>query len=164
MAPGAGGEVGALADLGEDERRDVVAAYAADRHPLLAFGANGAPERLRARFLDLSERVALVLTGELHDADVGARASPTPFAAMPSASPGTAVRASVLWLTARQVTDIAGAELGSTLGRVEQARFVMDEAGVEVDDVSRSCRASAPAASPTCPASSTPRSHARGEP
>jgi len=57
-----------------------VAAFARDRHPLVAFGANGAPSRLKERFAafaDLVDREVLVLTGELHGVDVGAQASPT---------------------------------------------------------------------------------------
>jgi hypothetical protein len=51
------------------------------------------------------------------------------------ASPGTAVRAAVLWLTPAQVTALTWTEIGYRLGRLDRARFVMDEADVEVGDL-----------------------------
>lgn len=135
------GEVELVEDMEPGERRAAVAAFARDRYPLVAFGANGAPSRLETRFAAFEEpadREALVLTGELHGVDVGAQASPTAFGTMPGAlfpSPGTAVRASILWLTPAQLAEITKAELGYRLGRLDRARFTMDEAGVEVDDV-----------------------------
>ncbi|MBA3326990.1 MAG: hypothetical protein H0T43_01645 [Solirubrobacterales bacterium] len=135
------GEVEQVEDMEPGDRRAVVSAFARDRHPLVAFGANGAPSRLQARFAafdDPADRAALVLTGELHGVDVGAQASPTAFGTMPGAliaSPGTAVRASVLWLTPPQLAELTKAELGYRLGRLDRARFVMDEAGVAVDDL-----------------------------
>src|SRR5215218_6576516 len=41
------GEVELLADMAPGDREAVVAAFARDRHPLVAFGALGAPARLR---------------------------------------------------------------------------------------------------------------------
>jgi hypothetical protein len=130
-----------LEAMAPEKRRAVVDAYARDRHPLVAFGANGAPARLQARFGAFEEpadRAVLVLTGRLHGVDVGAQASPTAFGSMPGAliaSPGTAVRASVLWLTPLQLATLTMAELGYRLGRLEHARFEMDEAGVAVEDL-----------------------------
>ena len=59
--------------------------HGGERHPLLAFGSNGAPERLALKFNDLpdDERELLVLAGHLHglrrrrgpDADVLRRAA-----------------------------------------------------------------------------------------
>ena len=124
-----------------NERAALVARFAEDRHPLVAFGANGAPTRLRDRFAEFeseADRTALVLTGWLHDVDVAAQATPTVLGTMPGvlvASPGTAVRASILWLTSRQLTAITWAELGYRLGRLDRAHFEMDEAGVTVDDL-----------------------------
>jgi hypothetical protein len=135
------GTVEHVEDMEPSERREVVAAFARDRHPLVAFGANGAPSRLQERFAAFDEpadRTVLVLTGELHGVDVGAQASPTYYGTMPGAlfaSPGTAVRAAVLWLTPPQFAVVTQAELGYRLGRLDRARFVMDEAGVKVDDV-----------------------------
>ena len=135
------GDVELIEDIPPGDRRAVVSAFARDRHPLIAFGANGAPSRLQERFAgsaDPDDHEVLVLTGELHDVDVGAQPSPTPFGTMPAvlfASPGTAVRASVLWLTPAQLAELTKAELGYRLGRLDRARFVMDEAGVSVRDL-----------------------------
>lgn len=135
------GEVEPIEAMTPADRLGVVAAFARDRHPLVAFGANGAPVRLQDRFAafdDPADREALVLTGELHDVDVGAQASPTAFGTVPGAlfaSPGTAVRAAILWLTPLQLAELTIAELGYRLGRLDRAHFVMDEAGVEVDDL-----------------------------
>lgn len=135
------GEVTVVEAMPPGERRAVVAAYASDRHPLVTFGANGAPDRLQLRFHEFSEvadREALVLTGELHDVDVGAQASPTAFGNFPGAliaSPGTAVRASVLWLTPTQLAEITRWELGYRLGRLDKAWFTADETDVEVEDL-----------------------------
>jgi hypothetical protein len=118
--------------------REAVDAARRGRHPLVAFGANGAPARLIARFAPLpdpADRSALVLTGDLHDVDVGAQAAPTAFGTVPGAlfaSPGTAVRAAVLWLTSRQLEALTIMELGYRFGRLERARFAADEPGIEV--------------------------------
>lgn len=135
------GEVEVIADMEPRDRQAVVSVMGEGRHPLVAFGANGAPSRLQDRFgafEDPADREALVLTGELHDLDVAAQASPTAYGAMPGvlvASPGTAVRASVLWLTPLQLATLTFAELGYRLGRLDRACFVMDEADVTVDDL-----------------------------
>ncbi len=133
------GGVEPLAGMEPSARREILAAYTQDRHPLVAFGANGAPERLQARFGPCEEpadRAVLVLTGDLHGVDVGAQASPTAYGTMPGvlfASRGTAVRAAVLWLTPLQLATLTMAELGYRLGRLEHARFVADDAGVAVE-------------------------------
>jgi hypothetical protein len=135
------GEVEPVEDMEPGDRHDVVSAFARDRHPLMAFGANGAPSRLQERFAgfdDPADRAVLVVTGELHGVDVGAQASPTAFGSMPGvlfASPGTAVRAAVLWLTPSQLAELTKMELSYRLGRLDRARFVSDEAGVAVDDL-----------------------------
>ena len=60
-------------------------ATADGRHPLLAFGSNGAPERLALKFTDCrdDERELLVLAGDLHDFDVGAAPMPTFYGSLP---------------------------------------------------------------------------------
>ena len=116
-----------------------LAVLTAGRHPLLAFGSNAAPRPLAAKlahFPAVEDRTALVLTGELHDVDVGASASPAVYGAMPAAlfpSPGTAVRAAVLWLTPAQVTQLTWSELSYRLGRLDRAGFVADDAAMTVD-------------------------------
>ena len=135
------GGLGVRAEMEPAQRRALVEEFSADRHPLVAFGANGAPSRLETRFAgfeDPADRSALVLTGWLHEVDVGAQASPTFYGSMPGAlvaSPGTAVRAAVLWLTTRQLAEITLAELGYRLGRLDRAHFTMDEADVDVEDL-----------------------------
>ena len=116
-------------------------AFIADRHPLVTFGANGAPQRLIERFAGFAEptdRDVLVLTGQLHDFDVGANVVPVPYGAVPAIlfdSPGTAVRAAVLWLTPLQVETLVFAELGYRLGRLDHAQFEIDEVDVTIDMV-----------------------------
>jgi hypothetical protein len=134
-----GDEIRLVEEMEPGERREVVSSFARDRYPLVTFGANGAPSRLQVRFAgfeDPEDRAALVLTGALHGVDVGAQASPTAFGSVPGAlfaSPGTAVRAAVLWLTPLQLATLTFAELGYRLGRLDRARFEMDEAGVDVE-------------------------------
>ncbi len=121
--------------------RELVAAFVADRHPLVAFGSNGAPARLAAKLEHLPEpadRTVLVLTGDLHGVDVCAQASPSILGTLPAAlvaSPPAAVRAAVLWLTAAQVTQLTWTEVGYRLGRLDRARFVADDADLAVDDL-----------------------------
>ncbi len=136
-----GGAVELLDDLDPDARRAAIATFTRDRHPLLAFGSNAAPDTLTAKFAHFAapaDRDVLVLAGHLHDFDVGAGASPTAYGALPAAlfaSPGTAVRAAVVWVTAAQAEQLTWTELGYTLGRLDTARFVTDEADVAVDQV-----------------------------
>ena len=128
------GEVRPIADVDLE-------AFTADRHPLVTFGANGAPQRLIDRFAGFAEpadRDVLVLSGHLHGFVVVANVVRVPSGADPgnlSYSPGTAVRAAVLWLTLRQVETVVFAELGYRLGRLDHARFEIDEVDVTTDAV-----------------------------
>lgn len=67
-----------LAEINPDEARAaMVESFARDRHPLLAFGGNAAPNWLATKFAhfpDEVDRTVLVLAGSLHDFD----ASTTP--------------------------------------------------------------------------------------
>ncbi|HEY1284695.1 MAG TPA: hypothetical protein VGF04_01285 [Solirubrobacterales bacterium] len=134
-------EVGLLEEMSMEKRKATVGAFTGGRHPLLSFGANAAPSRLAAKFAhfeDDADREALVLTGDLHGVDVGAVASPGILGYMPAtlfASPETAVRAAVVWVTADQATQLAWSELTYQLGCLEEARFEMDEADVEIEDL-----------------------------
>jgi hypothetical protein len=116
-------------------------AFTADRHPLLAYGGNAAPTWLTAKFAhfpDEADRTVLVLAGELHDFDVGPAASLAPFGYMPAtifASPGTTVRASIVWATAAQVTQLTWSEIPYRLVRLDDAHFVPDEADVLIDEI-----------------------------
>jgi hypothetical protein len=128
------GEVRPIADVDLE-------AFTADRHPLVTFGANGAPHRLIERFAgfaDPADRDVLVLTGHLHDFDVGANVVPVPYGAVPAIlfhCPGAEVRAAVLWLTPLQVETVVFAELGYRLGRLDHAQFEIDEVDVTIDVV-----------------------------
>ena len=136
-----GGDVQLLEDLDPAERDATIRRFARDRHPILAFGSNAAPGRLKFKFghfPDEADRTVLVLRGHLHDLDVGAAASPTVYGSVPAAlfsSPGTAVQAAVLWVTATQATQLTWSELSYRLGRLDCSRFEVDEADVEVENV-----------------------------
>jgi len=136
-----GGDVELLRDVDPARRASAVAAFAEDRHPLLAFGANASPSRLALKFRHFpreADREVLVLSGELHDLDVGAVPSVPLLGYMPGslfASSGTAVRAAVIWVTPAQVEQLAWSEMTYRLGRLEEARFEADEADVEIDDI-----------------------------
>lgn len=124
-----------LADMDAPRRDDVQRAMAREdeRIALLAYGSNGAPRQLAAKFAHFSEaddRRVLVLAGALHDFDVGVAAHPTGYGAMPAtifASPGTAVRAAVVWATPAQFELLTWSELSYRLGRLEGVRFEPDD-------------------------------------
>jgi hypothetical protein len=164
----AGGEVEPLAEMSPAVRDDAIGEYAAGadgRLPLLAIGSNGAPAVLERKFAHLereSDRAALVLTGRLHDFDVGFAAQPALYGSLPAtlfASPGTATWVSMLWVTPAQFTQLAWSELSYRLGRLE-TRFEVDEGGAAFDEVlvfvsrfGAFCPAGRPAALAAVPAS-----------
>ena len=77
-----------------------------------------------------------MLAGYLHGLDVGPVATATAYGAMPAtlfASPGTAVRAAVVWVTVAQATQLTWSELSYHLARLETAHFVADREDVDVD-------------------------------
>ena len=121
---------------GEDvtplERWD--ARVADGRHPLLAFGSNGAPETLIRKFTHLprEDRSIVVLAGDLHDFDVAAAGHPTAYGAFPATlvpSAGTALRASILWVTPAQLTALTWTEVSYRLGRLDGVRFTPEVDG-----------------------------------
>jgi hypothetical protein len=136
-----GADLWLLDDLAPGTRRSTVRDFARGRHPLLAFGSNAAPTTLTIKFAHFpaeADRAVLVSAGDLHGLDVGVAASPTGYGSMPAAlfaSPGTAVRAAVLWLTPAQVTQLTWSELSYQLARLDRAHFDMDEDHVGVDEV-----------------------------
>jgi hypothetical protein len=139
----AGGEVDLFESIAPVERQLILGQFtAADsgRLPLLAIGSNAAPETLQrkfAHFADAQDRAVLVLTGRLHDFDVGVAAQPTMYGAMPATlfpSPGTAVGASVLWVTPAQFTQLAWSEISYWLGRL-RTRFEVDSGLARFDEV-----------------------------
>ena len=111
------------------------------RFPLLSFGSNGAPDTLIRKFAHLppgQQRIP-VLAGGLRDLDVGAPGNPAAYGAFPATlfvSPGTALRASVLFVTAEQLTALTWTEVSYRLGRLDGVRFEPDAAGSpDVDHV-----------------------------
>lgn len=137
------GSVRPLAELEEPEREELVERYtdgAGPRLPLLAIGSNAAPEVLERKFGHFpegEERAVLALSGQLHEFDVGAAAQPAIYGSMPATlfeSPGTAVAASVLWLTPDQFTQLVWSELSYHLGRLH-TRFEIADVELGFDDV-----------------------------
>ena len=128
-------------DLDRAKRESIAKDFTRDRYPILSIGGNGAPEWLTTKFAHFpnqEDRSVLVLTGDLHGLDVGAAAELTPLGYMPAnlfASPGTAVRAAVIWATADQVTQLTWSEVSYSLGRLDEARFVVDETDLQVEEV-----------------------------
>jgi hypothetical protein len=103
----------------------------ADRVPLMAYGANGSPERLALKLAHLPDghREALILAGDLEGFDVGVAAQPPLFSSMPATliqSPGTTVRVAVLFLTPVQFTALWWTELSYKLGALENITLVTE--------------------------------------
>jgi hypothetical protein len=125
-----------LRDIVAGRRKQLVAQYvdeSDDRIPLLAYGANGSPERLALKLAHLPDghREVLILAGDLEDFDVGAAAQPPLFSSMPATlipSPGTAVRVAVLFLTPVQFTALWWTELSYKLGALTGITLTTDVA------------------------------------
>lgn len=139
----AGAGVEPLEDLDAAARERVLARFTSDasgRLPVLALGSNASPatlERKFAHFPEEEDRAVLALTGRLHDFDVGAAAQPTVYGSMPATlfpSPGTAVCATVLWVTAAQFTQLAWSEFSYRLGRL-RTRLDLDHDGTSFDEI-----------------------------
>ncbi len=126
------------------ERRESVldsfTSTAGGRLPVLAIGSNAAPgalERKFAHFAEEEDRAVLALTGRLHEFDIGVAAQPTMYGSMPATlfpSPGTAVAATILWVTPVQFTQLTWSEFTYRLGRL-RARFEIEETATELDEV-----------------------------
>jgi len=131
-----------LADMSAGEQEGVLAQFTSDgggRSPVVAIGSNAAPETLEAKFAHFPEedRAVLALTGRLRGFDVGAAAQPTAYGSMPATlfpSPGTAVCATVLWVTPTQFTQLAWSEFSYHLGKL-RTRFEVDEGDAHFDEV-----------------------------
>jgi hypothetical protein len=139
----ADGEVELLESLTPAEQQLTLAQFTgadSGRLPLLAIGSNAAPEVLKRKFAHFAagdDRTVLALTGCLHDFDVGVAAQPTMYGSMPAtlfASPGTAVGASVLWVTPAQFTQLAWSEISYRLGKL-RTRFDVDGGATSFDEV-----------------------------
>lgn len=139
----ADGGIQLLAELDEPERERIIerfSAPSAGRAPLLAIGSNAAPDALRRKFghfEDPADRTVLVVTGRLHEFDVGFAAHPTLYGALPATifpSPGTAAATALLWLTPAQFTQLTWTELSYALGRL-RAPFTVEDADERFDEV-----------------------------
>jgi hypothetical protein len=135
------GRVEPLEALEPGAREEMIAGFSGDgRLPVLSTGSNVAPEALErklAHFGDAEERTVLALTGRLHDFDIGVAAQPTMYGSLPATpfpSPGTAVRAAILWVTPAQLTQLAWSEISYRLGSL-RTRFEVDEAAAGFDEV-----------------------------
>jgi hypothetical protein len=135
------GHVEDLARMSAERRHEVVSEYmhADNRVRLLAYGANAAPERLALKLAHLGDedRRALILAGDLEGFDVGAAAQGPWFSSMPGtlvASPGTAVRVGVLFLTPLQFTTLWWTEVSYKLGELADITLETD-AGQPVERV-----------------------------
>jgi hypothetical protein len=123
-----------LAGMDPGRRRKLADEYlneAAGRVPLLAYGANGSPERLALKLAHLPEadREALILAAELEGFDIGASAHPPVFMTMPATmfcSPGTVVRVAVLFLTLTQFTALWWTELSYRVGALSGVTLTTD--------------------------------------
>jgi hypothetical protein len=128
-------------ELAQD--REILGRYtdpSSGRIPLLAYGANGSPERLAAKLAHLpaDQRDALVLAGYLEGFDIGAVAHPPVWSSMagtPITSPGTQVRVSILYLTDIQFTALWWTELSYRLGALERVVFKADLLDDPIDRV-----------------------------
>lgn len=138
-----GAEVEPLADLTAAERERIIgqlSSPASGRLPLLACGSNAAPEALERKFAHFAgehDRTVLVLTGRLHDFDVGVAPQPTMYGSMPATlfpSPATAVQTALLWVTSAQFTQLVWSEITYRMGRLK-TRFDVDESGESFDEV-----------------------------
>jgi hypothetical protein len=140
LSGGAVEPLAAMEPAGRERAIDRFAAPERGRLPVLSIGSNTAPEvaeRKFAHFEDEEDRAVLALSGHLHDFDVGVAAQPTMYGSLPATlfpSPGTAVRAALLWVTPAQFTQLAWSEISYRLGRL-RTRFEVDGDGPGCDEV-----------------------------
>lgn len=136
-------EVEPFAEISAAERESTLEQFTSEgsgRSPLLAIGSNAAPDTLVrkfAHFEDAADRTVLAVTGRLREFDVGVAANPTLYGSMPATifpSPGTAVCATVLWVTPQQFTQLTWSELTYRLGRL-RTRFEADDGDAHFDEV-----------------------------
>jgi hypothetical protein len=129
--------------MAEDRRQAVLDRFTGTdggRLPVLAIGSNAAPEALERKFAHFDaeeDRSVLALTGYLHEFDVGVAAQPTMYGSLPATlfpSPGTRARATVLWVTPAQFTQLTWSELTYRLGRL-RTRFEVEETATTFDEV-----------------------------
>ncbi|HMT04220.1 MAG: hypothetical protein KDB48_09180 [Solirubrobacterales bacterium] len=124
-----------LSELAPDRQAEIIEEFSGTRSgrtPMLAIGSNASPEglwRKFAHFENAADRTLLAITGRLCGFDVGASAELAFYGALPAtifASPGTEASVTALWLTHRQLTQLAWAEVPYRLGCLE-AEFRFEE-------------------------------------
>ncbi len=129
--------------MAPERREGVLASFTgadSGRLPVLAIGSNAAPEALERKFAHFDaeeDRAVLALTGRLHEFDVGVAAQPTMYGSLPATlfpSPGTAVSATLLWVTLAQFTQLTWSEFTYRLGQL-RARFEVEENGTSFNEV-----------------------------
>ena len=107
---------GRPAPAGDLLRRRGIGAPAplARRTPVLAYGANAAPERLRRKYAPLGPAVFPVLRARLHGFDIVHAAHISSYGAVPATierSPGTVCEIAVTWLDERELARMHETEL-----------------------------------------------------
>lgn len=109
------------------------------RLPLVAIGSNGAPRTLAGKLGALRgcDARVLVEAGELDGLDIAPTAAPTVYGAFPSTpivSPGTAVRASLLWVTPAQLEALTWSEVSYWIGALRGHPFHPLGGGAPVEE------------------------------
>jgi hypothetical protein len=102
------------------------------RTPLLAYGANAAPEALALKLASLPGEPLPVVSSELHDFDVVYSAHVSPYGAVPATlleSPGTVAPVFVLHPTAAQHALLTATELNYDLVRIGEAEAYRSKHG-----------------------------------
>ncbi len=132
-----------LADMDAESRAALIDRYvndSAERIPLLAYGANGSPERLSLKLGHLPDgnREALILAGELDGFDAGAAAQLPVWSSMAATlipSSGTALRIAVLFLTPVQFTALWWTELSYKVGALSGVNLTIEGRAEPIDRV-----------------------------
>lgn len=106
-------------------------------HALLAIGSNASPEVLAAKLAGLddeTDRTVLAVGGRLSGYAIGHSPHLAVYGAMPATihrSPGAEIDATVLYVTARQLSALAATEFNYLLGRVDRLAFTGEVAHPE---------------------------------
>jgi hypothetical protein len=139
-----GGDVSVIVDTDRDDLLarafTGMATDGSPVHPLLTFGSNGAPAVLARKLESLpeSEREVLVLAGRLHGYDIGFSAHFAFYGSLPATiipSPGTGVRAALLWVTAAQLEALTWTEFSYAVAMLPGESFTADLQVAGPDDL-----------------------------
>jgi hypothetical protein len=102
------------------------------RTPLLAYGANAAPEALARKLASIPDSPLPVLRAELADFDIVYSAHVSPYGAVPATlhpSPGTSVAVHVIYPDAEQLPLLAATEPNYELTRLREVLCRVETAG-----------------------------------